>query len=172
VILATRFQLKKILGENTMKRSFLSLLLVAVFCGPGDTVAQETIKVEGTVQRLLSTCGSETVTQREKVIIAAIGNPIVLVDLEVEDGYYLLPNINTSLLRSYLDELIKVTGTPTLEGTSIQVERAEVLDKGEWVTFWSPDTGEITKVTKERSRKKKLRPGSRRRTRKLLCGPN
>ncbi len=149
-----------------MKRGFLVIILAWVLCVPCDGLAQEEIKVEGTIQGLLSTCAGETCTPREEVIIAAMEDTFVLVS--DEGKYYLLPNIKNSVLSRYLNDPVRIAGTLTLEGTAIQVDTAEVFEKGTWVTFWSPEIAEQAAVKRESLKKKRLPPGYRKRIRGQL----
>jgi hypothetical protein len=149
-----------------MKKRFLAIILGTILCLPCFGLAQETVKVEGTIQGLLSTCAGETCTPREEVIIAAMEDTFVLVS--DEGKYYLLPNIKNSVLSRYLNDPVKVSGFLTLEGTALQVGTAEVLERGEWVTFWSPEIEEQIEVKRESLKKKTPLPGMRRRTRQKV----
>jgi hypothetical protein len=37
---------------------------------------------------------------------------------------------------------VRVTGDEAMGGKAILVEKAEVMEKGKWVAFWSPDIAE------------------------------
>ena len=113
-----------------MKKGFLAFILGTILCLPCYGLAHEPVTVEGTIQGLLSTCAGETCTPREEVIIAAMEDTFVLVS--DEGKYYLLPNIKNSVLSRHLGDPVKVSGFVTLEETAIQVETAEVFEKGEW----------------------------------------
>ena len=146
-----------------MKKMFLAVILVTILCVPCLGLAQDMVKVEGTIQGLLSTCAGETCTPREEIVIAAMEDTFVLVS--DEGKYYLLPNIKNSVLSRYLGDLVKVSGFLTLEGTAIQVDTAEAFEKGTWVTFWSPEIEDQAEVKREQLKKKAPPPGYRRRSR-------
>ena len=149
-----------------MKSRYFVIILATILCSPCYGLAhQEAIKVEGTIQGLLSTCAGETCTPREEVIIAAMEDTFVLVS--DEGKYYLLPNIKNSVLSRYLNDPVRVVGTLTLEGTAIHVDTAEAFEKGAWVTFWSPEIEEHIKIKRESLKKTPL-PGMRRRTRQKV----
>ena len=149
-----------------MKKGLLAVILVTILSITAQTRADDMVEVAGTIQGLLSTCAGETCTPREEIIIAAMEDTFVLVS--DEGKYYLLPNIKHSVLSRHLNDPVKVVGTLTLDGTAIQVETAEVLEKGEWLTFWSPEIEEQAKVRKERLQKRQPLPGMRRRTRQKV----
>ena len=150
-----------------MKRGFLAIILTTILCVPcNGLLAQEEIKVEGTIQGLLSTCAGETCTPREEVIIAAMEDTFVLVS--DEGKYYLLPNIKNSVLSRYLNDPVRIAGTLTLQGTAIHVDTAEVLEKGTWETFWSPEIEAQAEVKRESLKKKPPPPGYRKRIRGQL----
>ena len=151
-----------------MKKGFLALILGTILCLPCYGLAHEAVTVEGTIQGLLSTCAGETCTPREEVIIAAMEDTFVLVS--DEGKYYLLPNIKNSVLSRYLGDPVKVSGFVTLEETAIQVETAEVFEKGEWVTFWSPEIEEQAEIKREQLKETAPLPGMRRRTRQKVGG--
>jgi hypothetical protein len=149
-----------------MKKGFSAIILGTILCLPCFGLAHEPVKVEGTIQGLLSTCAGETCTPREEVIIAAMEDTFVLVS--DEGKYYLLPDIKNSVLSRYLNDPVRVTGTMTLDGTALQVDTAEVLEEGEWVVFWSPEIEEQAEVKRKQLKKKRPLPGTRKRTRQEM----
>ena len=146
-----------------MKKGFLAIILGTILCMPCYGLAHDPVKVEGTIQGLLSTCAGETCTPREEVIIAAMEDTFVLVS--DEGKYYLLPNIKNSVLSRYLNDPVRVVGTLTLEGAAIHADTAEALEKGEWLTFWSPEIEERAELKSEQLNIKTPLPGMRKRTR-------
>jgi hypothetical protein len=149
-----------------MKNGFLAFILGTILCLPCYGLAHEPVEVEGTIQGLLSTCAGETCTPREEVIIAAMEDTFVLVS--DEGKYYLLPNIKNSVLSRYLNDPVRVSGSPTLEGTAIHVDTAEAFEKGEWVTFWSPEIEAQAEIKRGQMKTKLPPPGMRRRTRQKV----
>ncbi len=149
-----------------MKNGILDIILVMILCITAQSRADDMVEVTGTIQGLLSTCAAETCTPREEVIIAAMEDIFVLVS--DEGRYYLLSNIKHSVLSRHLNDPVKVVGTLTLEGNAIQVETAEVLEKGEWLTFWSPEIEQQAKVRKERLQRRRTLPGTRKWTRQFV----
>ncbi len=149
-----------------MKKRLLAMILGMILSLPSYGLAQETVRVEGTIQGLLSTCAGETCTPHEEVIIAAMEDTFVLVS--DQGKYYLLPNLKNSILSRYLNDPVRVAGTLTLEGMAIQVDTAQALERGEWVTFWSPEIAAQAEIKRESLKKKTALPGTRRRTRQQV----
>ena len=147
-----------------MKKWVLVAMLVLALCLPAAANA-ETVKVQGSIQGLLSTCAGEKCTPQDAIIIAAMEDIFVLVSAPGE--YHLLLNLKNSLLSRYLNKEVRVEGDLKLEGSAIDVHKAEVLEDGVWQTFWSPEIREKVELKKEELMKKQPPYGARRRTRKL-----
>jgi hypothetical protein len=127
-------------GQNKegvkMRKALLALLVVAVFCVPNYALAKM-VKVEGTVEGLMSMCDQKMCTPGEETLIAAMEDTYVLVPKPGE--YYLLPNVKSSILSRYLGQTVRVEGEPKLDGRAIMVKTAEVKIDQNWLPFYSPD---------------------------------
>jgi hypothetical protein len=101
------------------------------------------ITVEGSIQGLQSACMGVYCKAGEEGIVAAMEDEFVLA---TEDGvFYSLPNLKPTLLARYLARPVRVTGNEVLGGKAILVQTAEVMEKGKWSAFWSPDIADKVK---------------------------
>ena len=131
-----------------MNKKVISILMVALFVSMAGYAAAYTrgaipgkpVTLEGTIQGLQGACYGVYCSPGEENITAASEDEFVLV---TEDGsFYTLPNLKSTLLARFLSRPVKVTGDEVMGGKAILVEKAEVMEKGKWVAFWSPDIAE------------------------------
>jgi hypothetical protein len=123
--------------EEAMKKGNLILVLATIFCLPMSCFGETVIK-EGTIQGLYMVCeGQMTCSPQEEMIMAALEEHFILVS---DDGEpYLLPNIRSAVLAQVFNRRVRVEGETRLQGRAIMVSKAEVLRKGKWKTFFSPE---------------------------------
>ena len=131
-------------GEKDMNRKwfFLLIILIALYL-PGLALAAEQpigkgkeIRIEGTVQGLLSTCAGKVCKPGEEYIVTAIEDDYVLV---TDSGkYYMLLNLKSSQLSRFIGKMVRVKGVQVLGGNAILVNTAEVMKGGKWIEFYSP----------------------------------
>ena len=120
-----------------MKKAIVIPFLAMVFYLPMWALGETVIK-EGTIQGLYMVCeGKMTCSPQEEMIMAALEEHFVLLS---DDGKpYLLPNIRSVVLAQVFNRRVKVEGETRLQGRAIMVSKAEVLWRGKWKAFFSPE---------------------------------
>jgi len=135
------------------KKLFVIMLVALVLCFAGYAAAysksalpSKPITIEGTIQGLQGACMGVYCKVGEENITAAMEDEFVLV---TGDGsFYSLPNVKSMLLARYIARMIRVSGDEILGGKAILVHTAEVMDKGKWTAFWSPEIADQVKYRK------------------------
>lgn len=125
------------------RRLAFSLLALAIFCLPQVVMAdvrsaipEKPVVVEGTIQGLQHACMGVYCKVGEENLVAALEDDFVLMG---DNAYYFLPNLKPTLLARYINRPVRITGQMALKGQAILVDKAEVLEGGEWKAFYSEE---------------------------------
>ena len=116
-----------------MKKWLLVLIIAVGLCFPASSFA---VTKEGTIQGLFSVCEGKTCSPGEEMLVAALEEIFVLQTNEGES--FLLPNIKSSALARFINKMVRIEGDVALQGKALKVNKAEVYEKGKWVTWYSP----------------------------------
>ena len=116
-----------------MKKWLLVLIIAVGLCFPASSFA---VTKEGTIQGLFSVCEGKTCSPGEEMLVAAMEEIFVLQTSTGES--FLLPNIKSAALARFINKMVRVEGTMTLQGKALKVIKAEVFEKGTWKTWYSP----------------------------------
>ena len=132
--------MKKLLAVLVL---FTVLGLLGYALGDVTRLERKAILVQGTIQGLQGACMEMFCRPGQENIVAALEDGFVLV---VEDGrFYNLPNLKPTLLARYIARLVRVEGNEVLGGRAIIVLKADVMEGGQWTTFWSPEIADLTR---------------------------
>ena len=131
-----------------MKKLLIAMLSMALVLGMVSVASAYTrgaipgkpVVFEGTIQGLESACYGVYCSPGNENITAASEDEFVLVTSE--GSFYTLPNLKSTLLARYLSRPVRIIGDEAMGGKAVLVEKAEVMEKGKWVAFWSPEIAE------------------------------
>jgi len=134
-----------------MKRNLFTVFILAMaLCLAGYASADvkgaqgaKMVTVEGTIQGLQSACMGVYCKAGDEMIVAAMEDEFVLVTDEGRS--YSLPNLKSTLLARQIGQVVRVRGNEVLGGKAIIVDTAEVMEKGQWSAFWSPEIADKVK---------------------------